>query len=416
MPTHRVGRESGFVLIAGLFLVILIGGLAVGLLEESRAAKSYLELHEDNLRALETAEIGIVRAEMEIRALVDHDQNGVGNTEGEIADGAFSVSVHDDPVSEDRWMLRARGTRGMSIRTIEVGVRRRVNRYFVEGMFALDAMTLGGDLQTDKYDSDVGNYAAQAVNVDAGGAFAKPGGHVGSNADITILGSDTYIRGNAIPGPQRVLDISGTPTIYGDQTPRMESIDILPEPYEDFLAAYSTNDNDAALGSLSGNKIKYTAAQWNLSITAESTLTLPAGTYFFRDVVMKGGSTIVADGEVHIYVTGTLDLSGGAIVNPGPPANLQIHAHPYPLPTNAPPTQTLVKVNGGSQAAFTVYGPGADVVVGGGSDVFGAIVGKTIDVSGDCYFHYDAALGRVGKEGVAHMERLYWREPTPPRR
>ena len=158
--TRQKRGEDGFVLIAGLFLVLLLGGLAVGLLEESQAAKAYLNLHEANLGALETAEIGLIRAEMGIRAQVDRGTDGIGNTLGTIVNGAYDVSVHDDPVSDDRWMLRARGTLGTSTRTIEVGVRRRIDRYFVEGMFALEDLTLGGDVQTDSYDSDLGSYAA----------------------------------------------------------------------------------------------------------------------------------------------------------------------------------------------------------------------------------------------------------------
>ena len=68
------------------------------------------------------------------------------------------------------------------------------------------------------------------------------------------------------------------------------------------------------------------------------------------------------------------------------------------------------------QSAFALYAPGADLTIGGGGDLYGAAVAKAIDVSGDCRFHYDAALGRKGIAGVATLERLYWREPNPPRR
>lgn len=414
---RRKGRsEDGFVLVAGLFLVLLIGGLAVGLLEESQAAKSYLSLHESNLSSLEIAEIGLIRAEMEIRGQVDHGGDGMGNVLGMIAQGAYEVTVHDDPVSADRWMLRARGTLGMSRRMIEVGVRRRVNRHFVEGLFSLEDLVMNGDVQTDSYDSALGTYATQAVNADAYGPYGGTKGHVGSNSDVILLGTSTAIRGNAIPGPLREVRLSGSPLILGDKAPRMDLIDIPPEPYGDFEAAFLVNDNDAVLGSLPGNKARYSAANYTLTIQAQETVTLPSGTYFLKSLVLNGGATLEVNGDVHLYVTDTLDLSGGGFINHGAPTQFQVHAHPYPLPTGFSPSATSVKVNGGSHVAMSLYGPGADLDISGGDHFFGAAVAKSINVSGNVFFHYDAALGRTGIEGVATMERLFWREPRPPRR
>ena len=128
-PLHDTARrERGFVLLAGLFLVLLVGGLAAGLLQESQAAKSWLGLHEAGLKALEVAEVGVIRAEMEIRAQVDHGDDGIGAVGGAMAGGLYEVTVRDDPVSDDRWVLTARGEVGMNVRRVEVGVRRRVNR------------------------------------------------------------------------------------------------------------------------------------------------------------------------------------------------------------------------------------------------------------------------------------------------
>ena len=412
---QRRHGEHGFVLVAGLFLVLLLGGLAVGLLEESQAAKSYLGLHEANLGALETAEIGLIRAEAEIRAQVDHGGDGVGNSLGMVANGAYDVTVHDDPVSDDRWLLRARGTLGTSTRTIEVGVRRRVNRHFVEGLFALDDLVMNGNVQTDSYDSALGSYAGQAVNADAYGAYAGTKGHVGSNSDVVLLGSSTAIRGNAIPGPSREVRISGSALVLGDKAPRMDLIDIPPEPYAAFQAAYLGNDNDAVFGPLTG-QMRYTAATYSLSISAGRTLILPAGTYFLKSLVLRGNATIEVSGAVRLFVTDELDLAGGSLVNRGAPADFEVHAHPYPLPTGFSPSSTTVKVRGGAEVAMSLYGPGADLDISGGDHFYGAAVARSINVSGGSSFHYDAALGRQGIEGVATLERLFWREPRPPRR
>jgi hypothetical protein len=54
--------------------------------------------------------------------------------------------------------------------------------------------------------------------------------------------------------------------------------------------------------------------------------------------------------------------------------------------------------------------------LGGGNHFYGAAVAKTVSISGGNAFHYDLALGQTLIQGAAYLERLYWREVSPPRR
>ena len=54
-----------------------------------------------------------------------------------------------------------------------------------------------------------------------------------------------------------------------------------------------------------------------------------------------------------------------------------------------------VNVSGGSQAYFSVYAPGTDVIISGRSPPFGALVGKTLTISGSSAVHFDLALGNI---------------------
>jgi len=92
------------------------------------------------------------------------------------------------------------------------------------------------------------------------------------------------------------------------------------------------------------------------------------------------------------------------------PGDLRVYAHPYPLPSGVNSPSPTVKFGGGAGSALAVYAPGMPIVVHGDGDLYGAIVGDTIDVLGDASFHYDLALGDWDRYAVVVLERLYWRD------
>jgi hypothetical protein len=46
--------------------------------------------------------------------------------------------------------------------------------------------------------------------------------------------------------------------------------------------------------------------------------------------------------------------------------------------------------------------------------LYGAAVAKTVWIHGNSGFHYDESLRDVATGGVSSLERLYWRELSPP--
>ena len=122
-------------------------------------------------------------------------------------------------------------------------------------------------------------------------------------------------------------------------------------------------------------------------MTAGGTLTLAPGTYTINSINLAGNATIVIspDGSVVINVAGQgvntpVDLSGGSI------SNLSVNANNMLINYSGNGT---VKVAGGAQAYVTVNAPNADVQITGGSDLYGSIIGKTIEAMGGTKFHYD---------------------------
>ena len=413
-------HERGMVLWATVLMVLLIGGLSTAFLVEGLGERTAIEHRKTSTLALEIAEMGAVRATLEITALSDPDGDGIGTLSGSFSGGDYEAVAVQDATYPDRWRITVRGTYRLSTKRIELGLRRRQDGDWIEGLFARDGLTFNGDISTDSYDSRLGTYASQATNTDTGGTHARLNGHVGSNATIRTTGSAMHVRGNAIPGPLSQVESSGSPTITGDTLPRRDSID-LPDPdLADFQAAMAVNSNaDIKVSSGGGTnkngggggKPPYDSRTMSLVATGQKIVTLEGGTYFFRDIRLTGGAELRVTSASVIYVTGQFDLGGGTLTNTtGIPANLRVYAHPYALPGGTVSQHSEVSVSGGAGAALAVYAPEVDITVNGDADVYGAMVGRTIKSTGNAYYHYDEALGAFNEYAKVYVERLYWRE------
>jgi hypothetical protein len=447
--------ERGFALLVVVFLVLLLAGLSIALVEEGMASKTAVHHHETSLQALEILEAGLARATQEIRAQVDSGTDGIGTVSGELGDGSYSVTATPDAANPDRYVLTGTATKNLSRRTVEVGVRRRATGYWLEGLFSKDSLTFRGNTSTDSYDSRLGTYASQAVN--GNGSYALAGGHIGSNGSIDLRGSSVDIRGNAIPGPLHDVQTSGNPLITGDRMPREVAIEIDTIPLAVFQAALANNNNASLLagnggpggngngngnggggngggnggggnggggnggggnggGGNGGGQGSYNATTRALSVGNHATLTLQAGTYFFSSINLGSHATLQLAGPVVVYCTGNVDLTGGTVLNTGRPSDFRLFVAPYALPAGHFVAQPEVRLRGGSAITAAIYAPDATLDLGGGCELFGAAVAESVRIHGNCDFHYDNALGALYGGSVATIERLYWRETSPPRR
>ncbi|HVG94154.1 MAG TPA: hypothetical protein VND21_06895, partial [Planctomycetota bacterium] len=119
------------------------------------------------------------------------------------------------------------------------------------------------------------------------------------------------------------------------------------------------------------------------------------------------------------YVTSEFDVGSGTLLNATvnqAPADLAIFAHPYNLPTGLNPTGTTIDMNGGPASAWVMYGPMADLTIGGNSDYFGGAVARTITLNGTVNYHYDKALDDLFIIGLPRLDRSFWRELSRPNR
>ncbi len=157
----------------------------------------------------------------------------------------------------------------------------------------------------------------------------------------------------------------------------------------------------------------YNPGNKSVSLQAGATLTLPGGTkenpkvYYLSSALLNGNSNLIINDYVVIFTDGSLDFSGGTVINnggAGPPEKFLVYSSGN--------INTDVKVNGGAGFAGAIYAPNAEVTLTGGGNVFGAVVGGKVNVSGNGQFHYDEALGETGL--IAYFEVREWVEKPSP--
>ena len=247
---------------------------------------------------------------------------------------------------------------------------------FPYAAFGDTGVSLGGGSVTDSYDSSGGTYAATKTNTN---------GNVGTNATtsgaVKLGGSGTQVNGSIAIGPGGSAGLVITTTGGASY----QTSTVLPAPVS--LSSVTV----PVIGTNQGNltiKAAFTATPnqtyGTVSVGAGGALTLPAGTYVIDSLTLSGNSSLTVTGAVIVYVKTGLDLSGGAVLNPTQKSTNLVFF--------GADTLTSVKVTGGTTAAYAVYAPKAEIDLTGGTDFYGAIVGKDIKNSGGVELHYDRSL------------------------
>ncbi|HZL87728.1 MAG TPA: pilus assembly protein TadG-related protein [Pirellulaceae bacterium] len=237
---------------------------------------------------------------------------------------------------------------------------------------------IGGNMHTDSYDSDDGSYDA---------ASASYRGSVCSDGDVKVHG-DAEIYGDARAGTTGEVTVDGNPVITGNIGNRIKPLD-LPSvdasPYAD-----PNNDNDLLPEVLRLNEqgngnhwVSPVDNQGDFKLNAGDVYNMPAGTYYFRDMLLNGGAILNITGDVTIYVTRDLTFNGGSYVN-----NLTEKADSLTILM----TGGVASITFGSPFYGVLYAPDTDVTISGDADVYGAVVANNLKVTGNALGHYDESL------------------------
>ena len=196
------------------------------------------------------------------------------------------------------------------------------------------------------------------------------------DGNIALRGS-AYVNGDARPG------VSGS--VSGAAGHVSGSTDRLPQPlvFPDASGAdaRSANSNANVPGSILNSA-------GDFSLSGNSSLPLPGGTYYFKSFTVSSGCALDFSGPARVYCWGSVSLSGSCVTNGQQAKNLRTYLCRGPS-GELPGSVTL----SGSETLYAaIYAPQSDVSVSGQANLYGSVVGRQVNLSGNGEIRYDLTL------------------------
>jgi hypothetical protein len=419
-PRRRLRPRSkeGSVIIGAILFTLVIAATAGLYLE---AVRSEIENAHRTRIMLETVNIAETGAEDAIDALLRSNWSGwapgahgysrqtnlVGGTIGETRRTRVFIDLND-PESP---IIVAEGIISHPIgitarRQIRIDLDKR--GVFANGLTSRNGVTMNGNkIGIDSFNSGAGSYSAASRN--DRGSVASVSVAVGA---VDINNADIYgyvATGGGMPSVGKNGSVTGKDTPGGTKidTTRI-STDFYAE-FEEIKAPSLSLPIPILVGSTMGiasSKTEYILP--SLSVGSSKTLKVEGDVTLVvtGDIDVKGEIQITAGSSLTVYVKGDVDVGGNGVVNlTNIPSKLVLFA------TGGEGAGQEIKLHGNGALAGAIYAPFADISLkGGGSsgEMFGAVVGNTITLTGNYDFHYDEALSDYGTNGKFSL--IGWRE------
>lgn len=449
--------ERGAALIAALIFVLMIFALMLAALSESQARVRVTGFEASKLQAYNTAETGLRAALARLKNGQDPNLNGSDrellaeppdNSGGALAifdespyqpDGApdvfedlrarrilfadeprgsLIVRARELPPNSKIYHLRSMAAVDGVVRVLDaIATPTGAPNIFAAGIgyYAADSLTIGGDTFFDSYDSSTGggdghnpSLKQVVINgvpvVDAAGkpvtsTYDQGNVTIGANSVVTVNGGSQEIYGQLQFGPLGSAAASRAlvAPIKGPE------IDL---PSVSFQAP-STNDNSAFPSFASrldaqGNLSLAGGPQVSATVGANSAATVLVinDASIKRDLIVRGDVTLYvraldvnANGQIRlepgaslkIFASGSVALAGQGLLNGSArPEKLQLYS-----------SGSSIDVSGSTALYGVIYAPRSAIAFAGNTEVFGAVIGRTIRAQGTHDFHFDESLAKT---------------------
>lgn len=129
------------------------------------------------------------------------------------------------------------------------------------------------------------------------------------------------------------------------------------------------------------------SANADLYIHGDVTIILPTENATSLQIIQGASLQLADDATLTIYTAGNTVISGAGLVNAGAAKNLQF----WGTSTNS----QSITFQGSGEFSGVIYAPYADITLPGGTDLYGAVVGNNIVMSGSGSFHFDESLENI---------------------
>lgn len=298
-------------------------------------------------------------------------------------------------------VITATGTYKGQQKAIQVSVTYVNDTPFDHATCGCAGVNLNGAALVDSYNGAVLPYG------DPGNPVTNSGG-IGSNGDVdlgaaTVLGSiiaGGNLTGNSSSSASGSARLGGNAsglsgTINGGITqnisppPQPCDCDAIDVDAEVAQAAATNNNSSIDPAYLSGTSFSITSG----------TATLNAGTYYFTSLNVSGSGSVIINGEVLIFLSGSgpFKITGGGMVNDSNQTNnLRIYSN----------STADIDLKGTTEYAGTIYAPRSTITLAGSTDVYGSLIGQVSIMDGSVGLHYDTSLPASGEPDDIETESV----------
>ena len=401
-----LNNERGVVMVISLMILTLLVGAGVGAIVSTQTDLKTSGNIKTATQAFYIAAAGIEHAHQELADGTNDFNSVFGAVNGTLIvsnnnlnGGSYTVTKQDSQSNPSRIKLRSVGTAPNNAKTVIEAQFKGGGSPFDSGAFGKVSLTIGSGGGTDSYNS--ANASSCPPNSNAGFCAAIKGanGDVGSNGDVS-LASGVTVDGDATANGTVTLDsgasVTGS-TTNGATERVLEAVD----------ATFRTpNDN----GTITDFSI-YNSTTHNLGLDSNE-LTLSTGTYYFNNLILDGNAKLIITGDVTIYLTGVFTTSSGSKANvdnsPQSKFNVPSRMVIYSSCTNTTPFCVDVASSSGFSGAM--YVPDGSIRINTGGDVYGSLIGGSIDLASGSDFHYDEALANLATPFGGKVEMFAWTE------
>jgi hypothetical protein len=431
MPQPARGRpfEVGSVLVVILFITVMFGLFLGSYLSLARQQNSLVVRSQGWNAAIGMAEAGVEEALAQLNPgapapVVDRSANGWGGPSGGVygpvsrtmGTGSYSVLLTADtfPIIYATGYVTVPSLSATLSRTVKVTTTNAP--LFSVGLVGINGIVFSGNnVATDSFNSANTNFS---TNGQYDPAKASTNGDIASVFGIVNVGNGN-VNGKVYLGPTATNSISQNGIVTGgvanDFNVEFEQV-VLPAGTSGWVPpqagsititnfgtnvvtyqytfGYPGNPNDNAGGTYAIGGSFLSSANIYVGTNTQVTLLITSSANPANIRVAGLGTNA---GQLTIYMDGaTFNLSGTNSVGGGNASNLTY----YGTANN-----TKVSLSGNAIFVGTIYAPQADLKFSGGGSsgaVFGAVVAKTVTVTGVYPFHFDQALlGAVRRGFVA---------------
>jgi hypothetical protein len=335
------------------------------------------------VQALYIAEAGTEEAIRQLKINPSYNPSPVYTSFG---NGGYTISVNASGLPWDKRKIISIGevpnnnpnSYGYQKVTLEAYVDFEQKPLFAHATFSTLDTDLNNSLAIDSYDSSLGAYGGDNIGSE---------GNIATNAITTgaiTLNDSASVSGSATVGvggnPDTAISLKGSSSISGAKQAAWETFQL---PWLPIAPRFVVN---------------------SINIKGTTTLSLPAGTYWYTGISIKESAQVRLGGPATLNSIGDIDIGGAGITTYNNlPSNLRINA------VNSSPS---VKVEYKSNQNFygCIYAPNNKIKVSGSGQIFGSLVGKQIEAGDTAKIHYDAALQHAGGGVGFNINDISWRQ------